>query len=199
MKRQFSEENRPNIEVEFLYIKRSFYGLRFINHGKCTAQQVKICLDTDFINSITETSFSDLLKNQKNRSCIIGVGQHYDLFFGSNKYLENPLKTPAKGLVQYKANGIPYESEFYIDLENYATIFSTTSEQEDLIKKIGKQILELKMLRQELSSIEQCLQGLLYLTRNCGIVQGKHLLKDGMICVIRLEMVRITLIMNLTE
>lgn len=65
MKRQFSEENRPNIEVEFLYIKRSFYGLRFINHGKCTAQQVKICLDTDFINSITETSFSDLLKNQK--------------------------------------------------------------------------------------------------------------------------------------
>lgn len=158
MKRQFNEENRPNIEVEFLYVKRAFYGLRFINHGKCTAQQVEICLDSAFINSIAEKSFSDLLKKQRDKLCVIGVGQHYDLFFGSNKYRENHLKVPAKGLIRYKANGNSYESEFYIDLENYATIYSINSEQEDLIKKLKEQTSELKGLKRELSNISQYLQ-----------------------------------------
>mgnify|MGYP000845771009 CR=1 FL=1 len=158
MRRQFNEENRPNIEVEFLYVKRAFYGLRFINHGKCTAQQVEICLDSAFINSIAEKSFSDLLKKQRDKLCVIGVGQHYDLFFGSNKYRENHLKVPAKGLIRYKANGNSYESEFYIDLENYATIYSINSEQEDLIKKLKEQTSELKGLKRELSNISQYLQ-----------------------------------------
>lgn len=158
MKRQFNEANRPNIEVEFLYIKRAFYGLRFINQGKCTAQQVEICLDSAFINSITEKSFSDRLKRQNGKSCLIGVGQHYDLFFGSNDYRNNPHKVPAKGLVRYKANGNSYESEFYIDLENYATIYSVNSEQEDLIKELKEQTSELKELKQELSNIGRYLQ-----------------------------------------
>lgn len=158
MKRQFNEANRPNIEVEFLYVKRVFYGLRFVNRGKCTAQQVEICLDSDFIDSIAEKSFSDLLKKQKGKLCVIGVGQHYDLFFGSNEYRKNPLKVPAKGLVRYKANGNFYVSEFYIDLENYATIYSTNSEQEDLIKVLKEQTSELKALNQELSNIGQYLK-----------------------------------------
>lgn len=74
MRRQFNEENRPNIEVEFLYVKRAFYGLRFINHRKCTAQQVEICLDSAFINSIAEKSFSDLLKNKEINYALLELG-----------------------------------------------------------------------------------------------------------------------------
>jgi hypothetical protein len=36
-KRQFEEINRAYITYEFLYEKRSFYGIRFTNHGKRVA------------------------------------------------------------------------------------------------------------------------------------------------------------------
>ena len=86
MQKQYADENRPRIEVEFLYERRAFYGLRFINHGKETAQNVEIRLSDEFIDSLGNTNFSELLKKQKGKKCVIGVDQHYDLFF-ANFYL----------------------------------------------------------------------------------------------------------------
>lgn len=153
MQRQFSEENRPYIDVEFLYEKRLFYGLRFINNGKRTAQQVKISFDTEFIDSLTEKKFADLLKKQIGKTCVIGVGQHYDLFIGTKEYHKNPHKMPAKGIVRYESNNTLYESEFFIDLANYATIFSVHSEREDFSKNLTAQIVEIKGIRHELKRI----------------------------------------------
>lgn len=154
MRRQYDEENRPNIEVEFLYEKRIFYGLRFINHGKCTAQHVKIKLDSAFVNSITEEHFSNLLRKHGGKECVIGVSQHYDLFFGTNKYRENPNKVAATGTVYYQANGKTYQSDFSVDLEHYATIYSVNSEQEDLLDKIKKQTYELRGIKQAIQNLE---------------------------------------------
>lgn len=89
MRRQFQEENRPNIEVEFLYERRAFYGLRFINHGKYTAKNVRILLEDAFINALPESAFSSLLRKSSQKTCIIGVGQHYDLL--ERKSIENVL------------------------------------------------------------------------------------------------------------
>ena len=61
MKRQYAEENRPHIEVEFCYERRTWYIVRFVNHGKLTAQHVKIMLDEDFISSLPEQGFKDTL------------------------------------------------------------------------------------------------------------------------------------------
>ena len=157
MRRQFKEENRANIDVEFLYEKRTYYGLRFVNRGRCTAHQVKIIFENSFIDSINEVVFSDLLKKQRGKTCIIGIGQHYDVFIGSNKYRDNTNKVPAKGVVQYISDGYPYETEFDIDLENYATIFSVNSEQEDLTNEIKKQTSALKEIKRELKEINQSL------------------------------------------
>ena len=57
MQKQYAEENRPHIEVEFLFERRSFYGLRFINHGKSTAQNVEIPLSDAFIDSLGSTKY----------------------------------------------------------------------------------------------------------------------------------------------
>ena len=151
MRRQYNQENRPNIEVEFLYSRRAFYGLRFINHGKHTANNVRILLDSSFIDSLPNTTFSELLQKQKGKKCVIGVGQHYDLYFGNHEYLNCPNKAPAKGKVLYQANGFDYVSDFDIDLECYATIFSVDSEQETLIKKMNN-------LKNELNGIKEALQ-----------------------------------------
>ena len=154
LRRQYDEENRPNIEIEFLYSRRTYYGLRFVNRGKCTAHNVKILLDTTFISSLPNSKFSELLRKQEGKTCVIGAGQHYDLYFGSNEYKDSPNKYPAKGKILYEANGNDYESEFYIDMESYATIFSVNSEHEDLIKKLKEQNAELNGIKRAVQNLK---------------------------------------------
>lgn len=146
MKRQYKEESRARIEVEFIYVKRSFLALRFVNHGRSAAYDVSITLDDTFLDSINEPTFSALVRKQKDKKCIIGMDQHYDLFFGSNRYLHNEAKVPATGIVRYISDGVIYKSRFSIDLESYMTFFSVTSEQEDLVKAVKDETTVLKKL-----------------------------------------------------
>ena len=122
MQKQYAEENRPHIEVEFLFERRSFYGLRFINHGKSTAQNVEIQLSDAFIDSLGSTNFAELLKKQKGKKCVIGVN---------------------------------YQSEFDIDTEHYATIFSFESDEEKLLKEMKNQTAELKRMKESIRAIAQ--------------------------------------------
>ena len=152
MRKQYEEENRPCSEVEFLYEKRAFYGLRFINHGKQTAQHVIIQLDNSFLDSLTESNFARMLRDQVGKECVIGVGQHYDLFFGTQEYRSNPNKVPATGKIFYQSNGNEYTSDFCVNMENYATIFSVHSEQEDIKEALKKQAKELEGIKRVLQS-----------------------------------------------
>ena len=147
MKRQYAEENRPRIEMEFCYEQRTWYIVRFVNHGKYTAQHVKIELDEDFIDSIPEQGVKDVLRRQKSKECIIGVGQHYDLYISSNELRGNSNMKPVTGKLSYEdAKKRVYESDIYIDLENYATFFSSTSENPIVkeLKNIKKEVEGLK-------------------------------------------------------
>lgn len=153
MKRQFSLMNRPIIEHELIYEKRSFYGVRFVNHGAETAYHVKVTLDEQFIESLNEQSFKDLLRKQIGRECIIGVGQHYDLFFGTNKLRGNEQLCALSGTVTYSGKGKEYSEHLYIDLPQYMTIFSVNTEHDDMIDKIKKQTEELCKIRQQLERI----------------------------------------------
>ena len=134
MKKQYEETDRPNIEAEFLYIDRCIFGIRFVNHGKHTAQNVKIKIDAEFIDSIDSLGVSDYIRMQKDKKCVIGVDQHYDLLFGSyERYKDLENKTPAIGTVSYDYNNQTYINDFCFDFENYMTIFSAGSKNDDLI------------------------------------------------------------------
>lgn len=155
MKRQYAEENRPRIEVEFCYEKRIVYIVRFANHGKLTAQHVKIELDEDFIDSIPEQDLKNELRRQKNKECIIGVGEHYDLYISGNELRGNPNMKPVTGKLSYEdAEKRPYKSDIYIDIENYATFFSLTSE-EPIVK-------ELKNIKKEVEGLKRAVAALDY-------------------------------------
>lgn len=152
MKRQYAEENRPHIEVEFCYERRTWYIVRFINHGKLTAQHVKILLDEGFISSLPEQAFKDTLLKQREKECIIGVGQHYDLYIASNELRGNPNMKPVTGKLSYQDESSKYESDIYIDLENYATFFSSTSE-DSMVK-------ELKNIKKEIEGLKRAIVAL---------------------------------------
>ena len=150
MQKQYVETNRPLIELEFQYNRRTWYIARFVNHGNLTAQRVRISLDQAFIDSVPEESFRNELERIKGKECIIGVGQHYDLFIGGNKLRGNPNMTPLTGTIKYEAQGKEYESDLFVDLEHYMTFFSATTDGEDLLKSMNKISDQLKGIRQTL-------------------------------------------------
>lgn len=158
MKRQFYESNRAKIEVELIYQKRSVYGLRFTNNGSSTAQNVHIDLSEEFVDSITEVDFSRLLKRQKDKTCIIGVGQHHDIYFGSNAFRQKQGKIPASGIVRYVTNGKQEELSFYIDLENYMTFYSMNSEHDEMIDQMKQQSKELAIIHSSIDKLEETIK-----------------------------------------
>ena len=146
-KRQYIESNRPIVEVDFLYERRVWYIVRFSNHGRRTAQRVRIDLDQEFIDCLSEPKFASILEGQKNKECIIGVDQHYDLYIGSNELRKNPNKRPVTGRISYQCDEKTYTSEIYIDLNNYMTFFSTNTDHDDLSKAIKDNTAALKGIR----------------------------------------------------
>lgn len=107
MKKQFEENNRPYVEVEFIFVKRTFYGLRFINNGNIVAKNVKVKLSPDFIDSL-DISMRGIIKKQEGKSCVIGAHKSYDLYLGTSQYLKENCKVPARGRITYFANGKEY-------------------------------------------------------------------------------------------
>lgn len=150
MQRQYTEANRPIIEVEFHYIQKTWYVVRFVNHGNKTAQHVKIHLESAFIDSLPEQSIRKELERIKERECIIGVGQHYDLFIGSNKLRGNPNMKPIMGVIEYKSQDTDFQNDIFVDLEHYMVFYSSTTDEEKLLTT-------LKTISAELSSIKRAL------------------------------------------
>ena len=152
MKRQYAAENRPIIEIEFRYERKTWYIIRLVNHGRQAAQHVRIKLDQEFIDSLPEQGFRDVLNRQNEKECIIGVGQHYDLYIGSNAMRGNPNMRPATGDIYYEGYQDSYSDKIFIDLKNYMTFFSSTTEYDDLLKAVKNNAEELKGIKQALQN-----------------------------------------------
>lgn len=67
MQKQFAETNRPVVELEFHYSRRTWYIARFVNRGNLSAQHVKINLDQEFIDSLPEESMRKELERIKGK------------------------------------------------------------------------------------------------------------------------------------
>ena len=70
MQKQFAETNRPVVELEFHYSRRTWYIARFVNRGNLSAQHVKINLDQEFIDSLPEESMKKELERIKGKEPI---------------------------------------------------------------------------------------------------------------------------------
>ena len=114
---------------------------------------MEIQLSNEFITSLQDERFISALNKQKGKKCVIGVGQHYDLFFADVSYLQLTQKLPATGTVLYENNGTKYQQDFEIDMENYATIFSVESNEEKFLKAFKEQTRQIENIKQGIRDI----------------------------------------------
>lgn len=151
MRREFDENNRPRVEVELDLKQRVMYALRFTNRGAKTAYNVKINLNSDFLDSTKGLYGADQLADQVGRDCIIGIGQEYELFLFDVKQKKNDTLLPVSGSIHYEADGKEYNDSFSIDIRNYMTFFSCETENEKLLELIDKQNAEISRLNETIS------------------------------------------------
>lgn len=145
MKVQFEENTRPYIDVEFVLINKIFFGLKFTNNGNRIANNISINISDEFINGL-EPDFKNLLQKEKGKICILGTHQSYLLIFGANNYIKKEHKEPAKGEITYCSNGKVYNNSFSIDVQNYMTIYTVNSIEDDVVSALRKQNDQLKSI-----------------------------------------------------
>lgn len=153
-KRQYNEEHRPFVSYQFIYLNRTWYGMRFTNNGRRVANHVIVDFNKDFVDSISSSPFSKTLKMIEHKEFVLGIGQSYDIFFGADEFRSNPNIKPIAGRIKYQDNSSTYEDTFEINFENYAPIFSVNEPPDDIHDYMKAQALHLKDISASLKSID---------------------------------------------
>lgn len=149
MKKQFYAINRPRLSVEIVYLRKAFFALRFTNNGNQTAFNAFFDINQDFIDNLSESKFKNLLEKDKGKIRNIGIGQHYDLFFGTNEYLKQEKKDNIIVRMNYCGiNGSIYVEDFTIETEKYAPFLTVDTDMDDLKKELKNQTNAINKLSQ---------------------------------------------------
>ena len=156
MQRQFRSINRPIISVEIVHLRRMFWVLRFTNHGTQTAFNVKIIIDSEFIESLSEPNYKQIVKDNNGKIKTIGINQSYDLFIGANSFRNRDAQVPIKGIIHYWGiDNSEYKEDFIIETQNYATFFTVNTDNDDLMVKLKEQNEELKNINYSLALLAE--------------------------------------------
>ena len=156
-RRQYEEEHRPYIAYQFIYERRTWYGMRFTNHGKRVATHVQIRFDEGYLDSIADGAFYKGLHDLQDKEFVLGIEQSYDVFFGADDFRRKKNKYPIRGAVIYHDAGLEknYNETFEIDIEKYGSIFSVNTLADDLHLDMKRQTEELKKIEKAISKLNK--------------------------------------------
>lgn len=153
-KRQYEEEHRPYVSYQFIYERRTWYGIRFTNHGRRVANHVKIKFGQEFLDSLSGSRFYKGLSGLKDKEFVLGIGQSYDIYFGADDFRTNPNKKPVVGDIVYQDTANSYCEHFEIDFDKYGPLYSVNGFADDLHDDMKKQTAELKKIVKALEEIK---------------------------------------------
>lgn len=135
---QFKESNRPYITCEYILTNRVFCGVRFCNHGNQVARNLKIQINKEFLDSLTDNEFGNFRKINDSLYTVVGVGQSFDFHFSSVN--NKPTEVPLIANVAYEGSkDSSYEEVFEIDLAKQLPIESVESDVEKYMKLLKDQ------------------------------------------------------------
>lgn len=150
LKKQFYQTNRPIVNYEVVYIKNTFYMLRFVNNGSHTAYNLSISLSDESLSEIPDDRIREELSRIKGAVRNLGVGQSYDIPIGRTK---DEIRFQIKGSILYNGlNSSIYYDDFDVDCSNYAPFYSYKSDYDDFKDILRSMNKELSLIRKALSS-----------------------------------------------
>jgi len=136
--KQFKESNRPYITCEYILTNRVFCGIRLCNHGNQVARNLRIKINKEFLDSLSDNVFVSFRKINDSVYTVVGVGQSFDFYFSSVN--NKPTEVPLIANVVYKGSeDSGYEEVFEIDLAKQLPVESVESDIEKYIKLIKEQ------------------------------------------------------------
>lgn len=157
-KRQFDLSNKPIIVTEIIHTRRTFCGLRFSNVGTQPAWDFQIFLDDEFIDALPISEFQSIIKKNNGKKQTLGVGQHYEVYYGNEKYMSS-YKARITGKIIYSDKfGNKHEDRIDIDPNEYAILFSVQTDMDDLKKKIDELKNELKGIKNNIAGVSRSIQ-----------------------------------------
>ena len=96
-----------------------------------------------------------LIQQQESKECIIGAGQHYDLFLGRKALLAGKLTKQCTVTICYSSMDKTYEDHFSIDIANYMTFFSVNTYNDDVLSEMKEHTKELRQINRSIASLSR--------------------------------------------
>ena len=120
---------------------------------------MRIDLSQDFIDSISEPRFRKALETAKGKECIIGIEKHYDLYIGADELRSNKTIIPLIGTISYECQGREYKEDFSLDVAQYMTFFSSTTDEENMLNTIKAIEKDLKSMKDVMTATYERSEG----------------------------------------
>lgn len=136
-KRQYKDMNRPYVTCEYILTNRTFCGIRLCNHGNQLARNLRIKINSEFLDSLAGSEFGNFRKINNSLYTIVGIGQSFDFYFAavSNK----PTKVPLIASISYESSKDKFGEAFEIDLSKQLPLESVTSDVERYMQLLKEQ------------------------------------------------------------
>lgn len=112
MKQQYEKEDRPHITYEMIFENRTFYGIRFTNHGRRVANHVQIKFSQDFLDSVSRIPTFGRLNTLQKQEFVLGIGRSYDYFLVQKNFAIIQIKSRSPVRLFIRMNGNKMDRNF---------------------------------------------------------------------------------------
>ena len=137
-KRQFDEENRAFVTVNFEVIRNGLAVLHIKNNGKRVANKVQIRIAQSFLDNVHEEAFRKDLDKLCAATFTLGVAQSWYICIGTILQLKELSQEIIAVDITYNDNLSEYDETITIDLKQYHWALMYNSSMDDIYQEIRK-------------------------------------------------------------
>lgn len=141
--KQFIDENRAFVNIDFEIIRDDLYTLKVMNHGKRTASNVRVVIAEDFLGVLKSPHCKEHMELLNESAFSIGIGQSWYINIGSLKDYNSLKQKPITIDLSYSDCFSEYNEKRIIDLSQYGwgLVYDTPiNDIRSSIEKISKDV-----------------------------------------------------------
>lgn len=141
--RQFNEQNRAHMSCEYIFVNKTFCGIRFYNYGNKPAENVTFKINEDFLDII---EYRERFPKLNESVYLFGIDQHFDFFFSNITHFNAQNKVPFKVTIKYSCDGKEYSNYIEIPFDKQLPFEFCNSFEDDILKELKSQTKSLEKI-----------------------------------------------------